>query len=335
MGVVWIWVRGVLVRSESLLFPPSRELMVTNSEFVNSSGACGKARTPLGVVSAAFDRVAGQPLPVDPRPAPGLPDGEVESWDGLRERLWDRGVPIEVVDAIWVWLIERSRAHGQEATLVCAALAVPMLAGMAGLFAAPGSHHRDDVESEVLTGFLTHLRCVDLDRPGVWHRLRWAAYRAAITAANQQQAVVVSVADLDRDLGSMGDKRWLMVAGPGHPETVLAEAVAAEVITTEAAELIAVSRWEYRPLTSLAAEGGQSLWKLRKQRRRAEARLVAWLTERAHDLGDTSIVEAHAVNTLARVEATGGSPQRVRQRRKPPLRPSQSGTGAGEVRACA
>ncbi|WP_433195746.1 hypothetical protein ACQP1G_42270 [Nocardia sp. CA-107356] len=307
--------------------------MVTNSEFVNSAGPRGRARTPLGVVSAAFDRIAGQPLPADPRPVPG-PGNRVESWEGVRALLRDPGVGIAAVDAIWVWLIERSRTHGGDATLVCASLAEPMLAGMAGVFAAPGSPHRDDFESEVLTGFLTHLGCVELDSPGVWHRLRWAAYRAAIRAANQQQSQVV-VADLARDLSPTGEKRLLMMTGPGHPETVLAEAVAEGVISAEAAELIAVSRWERRMMTSLATERGQSLWKLFKLRRRDEARLVAWLADRAHDLGDTSIVEAHAVNTLARVEATGGSPERVRQRRKPPLRPSRSGTGDGEVRACA
>ncbi|WP_157110900.1 hypothetical protein [Nocardia anaemiae] len=307
---------------------------MTNSEFVNSSRSRGKARTPLGVVSATFDRIAGQSLPVDPRPAPGPPRSQVEVWDGLRALLRDPGLPIAAVDAIWVWLIERSRTHGGDATLVCASLAEPMLAGMAGLFAAPGGRHRDDLESEVLTGFLTHLGCVELDLPGVWHRLRWAAYRAAIRAANQQPSVV-SVADLERDLGSMGEQRLLMVAGPGHPETVLAEAVAAGVISAEAAELIAVSRWERRTLTSLAAERGQSLWKLRKQRRRAEARLVAWLTDRAHDLGRTSIVEAHAMNTLAPIEDSGPAPERVRQRRKPPLTPSRSATRDGEVRPCA
>jgi hypothetical protein len=309
--------------------------MVTNSEFVNYSGPCGKARSPLEVVFSTFGPIAGQPVPVDPRPAPGLSDGEIESWDGLRERLWDRGLPIEVVDAIWVWLIERSRAHGQDATLVCAALAVPMLTGMTGLFAAPGSHNREDLESEVLTGFLTHLERVELDRPGVWHRLRWAAYRAAIRAANQQQAVVVSVADLERDLGPMGDKRLLMVAGPGNPETVLAEAVAAEVITAEAAELITVSRWEYRPLTSLAAQRGQSLWKLRKQRRRAEARLVTWLTERALDAGRTTIVEAQAMNALALTNHTGPSHKRVPQPGQHSPAPAHSTTGHEEVRACA
>ncbi|MGO4646257.1 hypothetical protein AB4305_14985 [Nocardia sp. 2YAB30] len=309
--------------------------MVTNSEFVNSSGPRGNARSPLEVVFSTFGPIAGQPVPVDPRPAPGLSDGEVESWDGLRERLWDRGVPIAVVDAIWVWLIERSRAHGHDATLVCAALAVPMLAGMAGLFAAPGSDHRDDFESEVLTGFLTHLGCVELDRPGVWHRLRWAAYRAAITAVRRQLPVVASVADLDRDLGPMDHKRLLMVTGPGHPETVLAEAVAAAVITTEAAELIAVSRWEYRTLTSLAAERGQSLWKLRKQRRRAESRLVTWLTERALDTGRTTIVEAHAMNALSLAEGTGPSQTRVRQPGQHSPAPAHSTTGHEQVRACA
>ncbi|WP_433524073.1 hypothetical protein ACQPZ2_02200 [Nocardia pseudovaccinii] len=328
---------------------------MTNSKYGNSSGRSGSKRSPLAVVWTAFDRIAGQPLPADPRPVPSPPGSPVESWDGLRELLWDRALPIEQVDAIWVWLIERAREQGGDATLVCAALAVPMLSAMARLFAARGTRYRNDIESEVLTGFLTHLGCVELDRPVLWHRLRWAVYRAAIRAAQQRDTETEPVADLALALDLLGDRARVILAQPGHPETVLAEAVAAGVITAAAAELIVVSRWERRSLTSLAAERGHSHWKLHKQRRRAEARLLAWLGERALDAGYTSAIEAYALNAppredrAAAADLAGRSAQRVRGRASRRRRTPESGSGeAGhspapvdptigdqEVRSCA
>ncbi len=312
--------------------------MVTNSKYGNSSGRSGSKRSPLAVVSSAFDRIAAHGLPADPRPVPSPAGSPVESWDELRELLWDPALPIAQVDAIWVWLIERAREHGGDATLVCASLAVPMLSAMARLFAAPSSRYRHDIESEVLTGFLTHLGCVELDRPVLWHRLRWAVYRAAIRAAQQQDTETEPVADLALALDLLGDRARVILAQPGHPETVLAEAVAAGVITAAAAELIVVSRWERRSLTSLAEQRGHSHWKLHKQRRRAEARLLAWLAEHALDAGPTSTTENHALNAPPREEReerpdaanpAGRSTHRVRRRASRRGRPAESRRGEG------
>ncbi len=300
--------------------------MVTNSGLIEYPRSGGPGPSPLGVVRSSFDRIAAQPVPDDPRlEVTGSP---VESWGGLRERLRDPAVPIAEVDAIWVWLIERSRAHGGDATLVCACLAEPMLAKTASVFAPPRSARRHDIESEILAGFFSYLSRVELARPWVLLRLRWAAYRAA-AAADQKEPVVLPVGDLGRDLGPVGEQARVMVSQPGHPETVLAAAVAAGVISEAAAELIAVSRWERRALTSLAAERGQSVWALRKRRRRAEHALLAWLTEHTHDdPGSTSIAETHA--SPRRI---GTAPQQDRRSRLTSSAPRRSTTGHGEVAA--
>ncbi|MEV5832824.1 hypothetical protein [Nocardia sp. NPDC052112] len=307
---------------------------MTNSHVVKYSGSGGKPRSPLAVVRAGFDRIAAELLPADPRAVPTSETTAVSSvrtWEQLRERLWDPAVPIAEIDAIWVWLIERARTHDEDAMLACAGLAVPMLGRAAGEYAAPGSSSRHDIESEVLTGFLAHLARVALDRPGVWHRLRWAAYRAMITGANQQQSPVMSAGDVDCDLGPLARRARSAIAEPGHPETVLARAVAAGVISADAAELIAASHWEGRSLTSLAAERGVSLAQLRKQRRRAERALLAWLTERRRDLDPdrTSTVEAATVTALAPPFL---SPRRGRPKKDTSV-PAQSGTEHGQEAA--
>ncbi|MEV0538404.1 hypothetical protein [Nocardia salmonicida] len=289
---------------------------MTNARPAKYAGQLEKSGSPLAVVRSGFEKIAAQALPTDPRPVPTSETGPadpVRTWGQLRERLWDRATPMDEVDAIWLWLLERVRANDQGAMLVCAGLAAPMLSRTASEYVTSSHTARHDIESEVLTAFLLHLPRVGLEAPGVWHRLRWGAYRAVLNAATQQRIGATVVGDLDRDLAPLGERVQAMVSQPGHPETILAQAVAAGVISADAAELIAASRWEGRSLTSLAAERGVSLGKLRKQRPRAERALLAWLSERARDLDPerTSTVEAEAITVLAstsRLPRRGGRP---------------------------
>ncbi|WP_435593794.1 hypothetical protein [Nocardia sp. bgisy118] len=308
---------------------------MTNTHVAKYAGPLEKPGPPLAVVRSGFEKIAAEALPTDPRPVPTpapAPAGPVQTWGQLRERLWDPATPMAEVDAIWVWLLDRVRAKDEGAMLVCAGLAAPMLSRTASEYATSSTTARHDIESEVLTAFLGHLPRVGLEEPGVWHRLRWGAYRAALKAATQQRTGVTVVGDLDRDLAPLGGRVQAMVSGPGHPETVLAQAVAAGVISADAAELIAASRWEGRSLTSLAAERGVSLWKLRKQRPRAERALLAWLSDRARDLDPerTSTVEAEAVTALAPPDR---SPRRGRRPNRHSPAPAQSSTEHGLVAA--
>ncbi|MBF6341784.1 hypothetical protein IU450_38785 [Nocardia abscessus] len=308
---------------------------MTNSHVATYAGPGGKPDSPLAVVWAGFDRMAAEPLPADPRPVPTAqpdPAAPVRTWGELRERLWDPSTPMGEVDAIWVWLLERVRAKEESAMLACAGLAAPMLSRTASEYVTSSHTARHDIESEILTAFLLHLLRVRLEAPGVWHRLRWGAYRAVLTAATQQRTDVTVVGGLDRDLAPLGERVQAMVSGPGHPETVLAQAVAAGVISADAAELIAASRWEGRSLTALAAELGVSLWKLRKQRPRAERALLAWLSDRARDLDPerTSPVEAEAVTALTPPDR---SPWRGRRPNRHSAAPAQSSTEHGQVAA--
>ncbi|MCC3332885.1 hypothetical protein [Nocardia abscessus] len=308
---------------------------MTNSHVATYAGPGGKPDSPLAVVWAGFDRMAAETLPAHPRPMPTAqpdPATPVRTWGQLRERLWHPATPMAEVDEIWVWLLQRVRAKEQGAMLVCAGLAAPMLSRTASEYVTASSTARHDVESEILTAFLVHLPRVSVDEPGVWHRLRWGAYRAVLKAATRQRTSVTVVGDLDQDLAPLGERVRAIGAGPGHPETVLAQAVAAGVISADAAELIAASRWEGRSLTALAAERGVSLWKLRKQRPRAERALLAWLNDRARDVDPerTSPVEAAAVTALAPPDR---SPRRGRRPNRNSPAPAPSSTEHGQVAA--
>lgn len=308
---------------------------MTNSHVATYGGPGAKPDSPLAVVWAGFDRMAAETVPAHRCPVPTSqpdPATPVPTWGQLRERLWHAATPMAEVDTIWVWLLQRVRAKEADAMLVCAGLAAPMLSRTASECVTSSHPARHDIESEILTAFLAHLPRVGLDEPGVWHRLRWGAYRAALAAATGQRTNVTIVGDLDHDLAPLGEQGQAMVSGPGHPETVLADAVAAGVISADAAELIAASRWEGRSLTALAAERGVSLWKLRKQRPRAERALLAWLKDRARDVDPerTSPVEVAAVTALAPPDR---SPRRGRRPNRHSVIPAQSSIEHGQVAA--
>ncbi|MCP2290794.1 hypothetical protein [Nocardia amikacinitolerans] len=308
---------------------------MTNSRAVEYRGSGGIAGSPLAVVWAGFDRIAEQTLPAGPYSAStsqATAVAPMQTWGQLRERLWDPATPMAEIDAIWVWLLQRVRATDDDAMLVCAGLAAPMLSRTASEYVTASHTARHDIESEILTAFLSHLPRIGLDEPGVWHRLRWGAYRAVLKAATSERTGVTAVGDPDSDLAALGERVRALGAGPGHPETVLAQAAAAGVISADAAELIAASRWEGRSLTALAAEQGVSLWKLRKARPRAERALLAWLSDRARDLDHerTSTVEAEAVTALA---APDRSPRRGRWPNRHSPAPAQSSTEHGQVAA--
>ena len=308
---------------------------MTNTRGAKYAGPLEKPGSPLAVVRSGFEKITAQALPTDPRPLPtsqtGL-TGPVRTWGQLRERLWDPATPMAEVDAIWVWLLQRVRAKDEGAMLVCAGLAAPMLSRTASEYVTSSHTARHDTESEILTAFLGHLSRVGLEEPGVWHRLRWGAYRAVLKSATQQRTSVTVVADLDRDLAPLGERVQMIGAGSGHPEMVLAQAVVAGVISADAAELIAASRWEGRSLTSLATESGVSSWKLFKQRHRAEHALLAWLSDRARDLDPerTSTVEAEAVTALTPPDR---SPRRGRRPNRHSAAPAPSSTEHGQVAA--
>ncbi len=129
---------------------------------------------------------------------------------------------------------------------------------------------REDLESEVLAGFLGALRGLDLDdldAVPLASRLYWAAWRAG-------QALAYADADWASRRREIDDSLDGPTAPWGHPDFVLAAAVRRGVLTAAQAELIGRNRLEGIPLAQIAAELGISHSTLCHRRRGAEARLV-------------------------------------------------------------
>ncbi len=265
--------------------------------------------SPLGVARTAFELLTTGPSPLalDTRGCPGLPNRLVPL-DELRWRLLSPSCPLQTRDTVWGELVTRSRIQGAAWTVACVGLAMPALTRMAADLSERFAGDPSDVHAEILTAFLTALRSVDLNRPGVMTRLRWAAYRGGHAALQQALAAPMPCGD--------GYRPTEPPTPAGHPDLVLARAVAEAVITRVEADLIGATRLEHRRMRDWASEQGLGYEAAKKIRQRGERRLVDWLRDQARtdDVGN------------------GGSGGRFVRRGNPPAWTSAtSRTGTGRV----
>lgn len=173
-------------------------------------------------------------------------------------------------DAVWRYLVARAREAGGAWTLAAVGMAAPMLKRTAAIAAERfGVMRKDDVAAEVLTGFLEHLAVMDLERPGICVRLRWATWRSVVKAGCAEAAAPVPN---DRAT-SMPPQLPL-----SHPDVVLARAELAEVITSAESDLIGMTRLDEVSLAEAAECLGITANAAKIRRQKAEARLVAFLT---------------------------------------------------------
>jgi hypothetical protein len=227
--------------------------------------------TPLDTARSAFTWLVTGPDPVsvDGQLFSGLPNRRLPL-NEVRERLLRQGCGQGTRDAVWAHLVLRSRTEGATWTLGCVGVALPALTRIAATLTARFAADPSDIHAAVLMGFVTELARIDLRQPRVMLRLRWAAYRAGHTAL--REALDAPVPTGNRCRSSAPSPSW------GHPDFVLARAVAENVITANEAELIGSTRLEDHPLATAAAARGISYGAAAQARRRAEHRLVAYLS---------------------------------------------------------
>lgn len=251
--------------------------------------------TPLDTARTAFTWLVTGPDPVsvDGRLFPGLPHRRVPL-NEVRTRLLRRGCGQGTRDAVWAHLVLRSRTEGATWTLGCVGVALPALTRIAATLTARFAADPSDIHAAVLMGFVTELERIDLRKPRIMLRLRWAAYRAGHTALREA---------LDAPVPSGHRCRSSEPAPPGgHPDFVLARAIAENVITASEAELIASTRLEDHPLAAAAQQRGLSYGAAAQARRRAEHRLAAYLSadarcESTAECCDRDL-EAHALDSV-------------------------------------
>lgn len=270
---------------------------------------------PLDVARSAFEWLVTGPDPVavDGRAFAGLPDRAVPL-DELRTTLLQRGCAPGLRDAVWAHLVGRSRAEGGTWTVAAVGVALPALTGIAARLSARFADDPSDIHAAVLAGFVAELPTVDLGRPRILLRLRWSAYRAGMVCVRDALDAPSPTGD---DFTSAAPP-----APPGHPDFVLARAVADGVITGYEAELIAVTRLESVPLVEAGADRGMSYQAAKRARLRAERRLVAYLEAEASDgsggsdvadvaLANVAVTDRRSPNVTAPPSGSGGKSSNV------------------------
>jgi hypothetical protein len=260
-----------------------------------------------------------QPLSLNGRLFTGLPDEEIPL-DEVRDRLLARRCPQATRDAVWAQLVLRSRTEGATWTVAAVGVALPALTSVAAILSNRFAGDPADVHAEVLRGFLAALPTIDLRPPRIMLRLRWAAYRSGYDALAEALASPTPVAP--------GFRSTPPHAPWGHPDLVLARAVADGVLTETEAALIGATRLEEVSVADWAARHQAGEWAVYKARKRAELRLAAYLREGAVETDPTDplvdqVATAVALATPARevpqsspsvFTADGDAKRKVRRR---------------------
>ncbi|SNS98803.1 hypothetical protein SAMN05421812_102641 [Asanoa hainanensis] len=226
-----------------------------------------RLRSALTAAETAFGFLVCKPAPLalDARLVPGLPD-QLLPLDELRELLLRQPHDSTTTDAVWSELAHHAREWGPTWVVGAVGVALPGLTRMAAKISRGHVRHADDVDSEILAGFLDALRTAPLKPPRLWLRLCWAAWRAG--------TAVVAVDEADELPPDVPTGSQSPALPYGHPDLLLGRAAAAGLISAEAAELISSTRFGDALIEQLAANEGVSAPALRMRRRRAE-RVVA------------------------------------------------------------
>jgi len=223
--------------------------------------------THLDVAETAFRLLCTDPggLAVDGRRlGHGLPRRRILLTE-LSSILMHPATDFTARDEAWRLLVARSRTAGPAWVVGAVGVALPGLRAAAHRL---GGSRTVDVQAELLIGFLAGLRTVETAEARLCPRLCNTAFVAARAALRGHEPAASGEANFA--------PRSAMPPAPfGHPDFVLARAVAAAVISPEEADLIGATRLEDVSLTDYATRVGQPRWSVYKQRIRAENRLAA------------------------------------------------------------
>jgi DNA-directed RNA polymerase specialized sigma24 family protein len=210
------------------------------------------------------------PLAVDGRDCgPAFPRRPIPLTE-LAGMLLHPSTPFESRDRAVQLLVRRAQSEGGSWTIGLAGVLLPGLRSAVSDVARAYPESAEDLEADVLVEFVAALAAFDADTERVASRLLWrAAQRARRRTVREQAAASGRVTEPPPDAPH---RPW------GHPDFVLAEAVAARVLTSSQAELIGETRLGGVSVEEWAASIGWQPSSVRKRRSVAERRLVAWLS---------------------------------------------------------
>ncbi|MGW4794872.1 hypothetical protein ACWEPC_20920 [Nonomuraea sp. NPDC004297] len=239
------------------------------------SNSCRADSLPLDVAEHAFALLMRGPAPLSVDgallghglPARPIPLNELPAM--LLHPSCSRGTR----DHVWRHLIGQARAHRGAWMVAAVALAIPMLRRLIMALAdkIPAERiDREDLEADVLTAYMEALSGVNLTWSHPLLRLSRMTHIAVIRA----HAADRPGPSADPDLSDRTDRGQQTLTYPaGHPDVLLAQAVAQGMITELEAELIATTRLDGVPLSSYCRRHSLLYCAMLKRRQRAETAL--------------------------------------------------------------
>ena len=180
--------------------------------------------SPLSAAATAFAALTCEPDPMtldldQLGHDTGLPAGvmtltDLDTWLVKHRRAF------AARDAVWRELVRRARLDGPHWVIAAVGMAMPALRRYAAQLASGYRGDRDDVDAEVLTGFLAALReRVDLAKPAPHAALCMAAFRAGHSLVRQSREYT-PVDDVEHVTGPRTPTvPW------GHPDLLVRRAV--------------------------------------------------------------------------------------------------------------
>lgn len=231
------------------------------------------AFSPLQAAEAAFCALADGPRA---RTVDGmlLGDGFPQREIPLRELkaiLLHPSCGFAARDAAWRFVVGAARSDEGIWAVVAVGLALPGLKRIAARLPRHLPYERAELEQELLAGFLEELAVIDLARERIVARL------CAMADRDMRRALYRACARSGRE--SSLHSPAAPAQPSGHPDFVLARAVAAGIINAREAEVIGRTRLEDVDPHMLAAELGFGVRWLYRMRSRAEQRLAQAISE--------------------------------------------------------
>ncbi|MHB1613724.1 MAG: RNA polymerase sigma factor [Actinomycetes bacterium] len=226
--------------------------------------------SPFAVLERAFALLTTGPSPlaVNGTEIAGLPNRPMPLGE-LRSRLLHPSARYATRDASITVLVSRARAEGGAWTVGLAGVLLPGLRRAVAPLASSCPGKAADLEAEMLVGLLTAL---DRMPSGRARPAAWLTGRAFDTAKALLRRELAERARPGHDPVSTEPPQPY-----GHPDLVLARAVAQGVICADDAELIGATRLGDVSLRDTATALGLSYAAAHQRRLRAETALGAWL----------------------------------------------------------
>jgi hypothetical protein len=190
-------------------------------------------------------------------------------------------------DAAWRLLVTRARTGDAGWTVGAVGVALPGLRRAANRLARSFC---GDAQAALVTEFVAALGRVDIAQTGVVSRLVDAAQTAARIALRATEPAASGEANF-------APSSTLPPAPYGHPDLVLARAVAAGVLSVQEADLIGTTYLEDVSVAEYADRTGQSRWAVYKRRKAAETRLVEAIRSGALTDPDADVITEATLTT--------------------------------------